>query len=324
MIGTVLVTALLASGCGSSPDPVPTAQAPQPTPSATAPASTSPAGTPTTTPTPTTPTQSPTLSPTTPAVTTSSVTTTAPSPTPPPAPPTRTPTPSRTTPPKTTPPKTTPPSTPATCGVGALAGKDLERLPTTRKVVALTFDGGASNAGAQRILDTLAAHDVPATFFLTGRFAQTYPGLSRTIGSRYPVGNHSQSHPDLTTLSRAAAVDEIRAGRASIKQYAGVESRPLFRFPFGARNATVIGLVNDECYVAYRWTVDTLGWKGTSGGMSAATVHDRVLDSLQPGQIVLMHLGAHPQDGSTLDADALPRIIESIRARDYTFVTLTQ
>lgn len=186
----------------------------------------------------------------------------------------------------------------------------------------MTFDGGASNAGAGRILDTLAAEGVPATFFLTGRFAQTYPELSAAIGARYPIGNHTQTHPDLTTLSRSAVVDELRAARSTIRTYAGVETRPLFRFPFGARNPTVIDLVNDECYVAYRWTVDTLGWQGTSDGMTATTVHDRVLGTLQPGQIVLMHLGAHPQDGSTLDADALPEIIESIRAAGYEFVTL--
>lgn len=196
-------------------------------------------------------------------------------------------------------------------------------LATSQKVVALTFDGGASNAGARTVLDTLAAKKVPATFFLTGRFAEKYPSLSREIASTYPVGNHSQTHPDLTTLSRTQVVDEIRTARAAILKHAGAETRPLFRFPLGARNATTIDLVNQECYVAYRWTVDTLGWQGTTGGRSADSVHAKVMGTLRPGQIVLMHLGAHPQDGSTLDADALPRIIDSIRTQGYTFVTLS-
>jgi peptidoglycan/xylan/chitin deacetylase (PgdA/CDA1 family) len=68
--------------------------------------------------------------------------------------------------------------------------------------------------------------------------------------------------------------------------------------------------------------VDTLGWQGTSGGITAGIVLQRVLDTLTPGQIVLMHLGAHPTDGSTLDADALPQIIDELRARGYSFVTL--
>jgi len=199
---------------------------------------------------------------------------------------------------------------------------DVERLATSQQVVALTFDGGGSDAGARKILDTLSAKGAPATFFFTGRFAQAYPSLAAEIAAKYPVGNHTQTHPDLTTLARTQVVDEVRKGRSTITTVTGAETRPLFRFPFGARNSTVIQLVNEECYVAYRWTVDTLGWKGTSGGQSAQSVSSRVMSTLQPGQIVLMHIGANPDDGSTLDADALAGIIDSIRDAGYTFVTL--
>lgn len=71
-----------------------------------------------------------------------------------------------------------------------------------------------------------------------------------------------------------------------------------------------------------RWTVDALGWKGTSGGINKQTVTERVLASLQPGGIVLMHIGSNPEDGSTLDADALPEMIDRIRAAGYGFTTL--
>ena len=57
-----------------------------------------------------------------------------------------------------------------TCG-DQRHGRDWETLPTTKRVVALTFDGGASNAAVDRILSTLRAKDVPATFFVTGDFA---------------------------------------------------------------------------------------------------------------------------------------------------------
>jgi peptidoglycan/xylan/chitin deacetylase (PgdA/CDA1 family) len=51
---------------------------------------------------------------------------------------------------------------------------------------------------------------------------------------------------------------------------------------------------------------------------------DRVVDALQPGEIVIMHVGSHPTDRSTLDADALPRVIEELRARGYGFATIDQ
>jgi peptidoglycan/xylan/chitin deacetylase (PgdA/CDA1 family) len=56
--------------------------------------------------------------------------------------------------------------------------------------------------------------------------------------------------------------------------------------------------------------------------MSADGVLARVVGALRPGAIVLMHVGSNPDDGTTFDADALPRVIDQIRAQGYTFVTL--
>ena len=68
--------------------------------------------------------------------------------------------------------------------------------------------------------------------------------------------------------------------------------------------------------------MDTLGWKGVSGNMTAKQVSDRALAALRPGEIVLMHVGANPDDSSTLDADALPDVIARMRGGGYAFVTL--
>ena len=59
-----------------------------------------------------------------------------------------------------------------------------------------------------------------------------------------------------------------------------------------------------------------------SGGITAQTVLNRVLGSLRPGEIVLMHCGSNPDDHSTLDAVALPSVIQALQARRYSFVTL--
>jgi peptidoglycan/xylan/chitin deacetylase (PgdA/CDA1 family) len=80
--------------------------------------------------------------------------------------------------------------------------------------------------------------------------------------------------------------------------------------------------VVDVGYVPVRWTVDSLGWKGTSGGQSVQSVVNRVLAAAQPGEMVLMHVGSNPYDATTLDASALPAIIDGLRARGYGFVTL--
>lgn len=90
----------------------------------------------------------------------------------------------------------------------------------------------------------------------------------------------------------------------------------------GSSNASSLALVNRLGYTAVGWTVDTLGSEGSSLGQSIGSVTSRALEHLRPGEIILMRVGANPHDHSTLDADALPRIISAIQARGYQFVTL--
>ena len=209
------------------------------------------------------------------------------------------------------------------CGLpAALLGKDLTLVPGAAKVVALTFDAGANADGVPSILATLAGRQVPGTFFLTGAFVDAFPAASQKIAAAYPIGNHTQNHKDLTKLATDGVKVEIRTGAASIHRVTGVDPRPYFRFPYGAVDARTIATVNAKCYVPFRWTVDSWGWKGTAGGMSADEVQRRVVAALRPGAIVLMHVGSNPDDRTTFDADALPRIIDAIRAQGYTLVTL--
>lgn len=225
-----------------------------------------------------------------------------------------------TPPPETLPaPQEPPPVAPFPLG---LAGQDVEVVRGAGPSVALTFDAGANSAALPSILQTLAGAGVRGTFFLTGAWAAANPaGVAAIVAGGHRVGNHSQTHPDFTGLPDAGIGDQVRAAEQAIIA-AGADPRPLFRFPFGARDARTIAAVNNLGYVPVRWSVDTLGWKGTSGGVTAQQVADRALAALQPGEIVLMHIGSNPDDGSTLDADALPQMIERMRQAGYGFVTL--
>jgi peptidoglycan/xylan/chitin deacetylase (PgdA/CDA1 family) len=205
-----------------------------------------------------------------------------------------------------------------------LQGGEWTRLPTTQKVVALTFDAGANADGVPSIMGTLRSTGVAATFFLTGQWVERFPEQTRQIGTYYPIGNHTYSHPSLPALTDAQVREQITLAHERIRSATAQDARPLFRFPFGDRDARTIGLANSLSYGSIRWTVDTLGWQGTSGGQTVEGVVNRVLATLQPGQIVLMHLGSHPTDHSTLDADALPVLISELRQRGYTFTTVRQ
>jgi peptidoglycan/xylan/chitin deacetylase (PgdA/CDA1 family) len=205
----------------------------------------------------------------------------------------------------------------------SMVGTEWTHLPTERKVVALTIDACGNASGIGSILASLRAHAATATFFLCGRWARMYPRRARTIAAGYPVGNHTDTHPFATTLSDEALRREVRAAAATIRTIARRDPRPLFRFPYGDRDARTIRVVNLLGYGAVGWTVDTLGWQGRVGGRTPGWIRHRVLAALRPGAIVLMHAGA-AHDGSRLDADALPGVIRGIRGRGYELVTVRE
>jgi peptidoglycan/xylan/chitin deacetylase (PgdA/CDA1 family) len=211
-----------------------------------------------------------------------------------------------------------------TVGPGTAATAQLtevERLPTHQKLVALTFDGGADAGGAWRIVATLRRTHVQATFFVTGQWVRRYPRLARMIARDYELGNHTYDHLAQTGLSSGAVKSDLRRGDFWIKKITHANPRPLFRFPYGARDARTIAIVEGQGYTPVRWSLDTWGWMGREGGQSTATVLKRVMTHLRRGDIVLMHLGAG-RDRSELDALALPAVIRAIRRRGFRFVEL--
>ena len=206
---------------------------------------------------------------------------------------------------------------------GRLAGQDWTYIPTTRRVVALTFDAGANADAVPSILATLRRDGVPATFFLTGNFVRDFPAAARSIATAgFRIGDHTITHPYLTQLSDTAVQHEITGGAQQIISVTGQNPAPLFRFPYGDADARTIAIANRAGFVPVRWTVDTLGWEGTAGHISASVVVSRVLAAARPGEIVLMHVGSNPDDHTTFDADALPQVISGLRALGYSFVTL--
>lgn len=203
-------------------------------------------------------------------------------------------------------------------------GEDIPRIKTDKKIVALTFDGGANADGVEKILSILKDNGIKGTFFLTGKFIEKYPNETKMmIASGGDIGNHSYSHPYFTKLTNEEIRDELSMTEKNLSKL-NAAFQPFFRFPYGDRNEKTILSVNENNYIPIRWTVDSLGWKGTSGGMTKESVKGRVLSKALPGAIILMHLGTNPYDKAQLDSDALPKIVDELKSRGYEFATITE
>jgi len=216
---------------------------------------------------------------------------------------------------------TTTPSTTAT-SVATGPAVAVRQGPTDERIVALTFDAGSDTGYAAAILDTLAGRGVPASFGLTGLWTEANRALVRRMAAEgHQLLNHTWSHPSFTGYSTGTArlstgerLAQLARAEDAIRSASGVAAWPWFRPPYGDEDESVRIDVGSAGY-AYEamWTVDSLGWKG----IPAAEVVARCLDRAEPGAIYLFHVGS-----ASTDAEALPAIIDGLRAEGYGFATL--
>jgi peptidoglycan/xylan/chitin deacetylase (PgdA/CDA1 family)/sulfur carrier protein ThiS len=187
------------------------------------------------------------------------------------------------------------------------------------KAVALTFDDGPSYLFTRRFLAVLKRFHVTATFFVIGKFVQQYPDIVKSEAEAgMVVANHSWSHPNYPPFRKlpAARIRQEVADTEHLLLGMGISSA-FFRPPGGSYSPTVIEAARTFDNRVVLWSVDPKDWER---GRSAASITAAVLAHVEAGSIVDLHDGG-PNSQATLEA--LPAIIQGIRARGLDLVALT-
>jgi peptidoglycan/xylan/chitin deacetylase (PgdA/CDA1 family) len=161
--------------------------------------------------------------------------------------------------------------------------------------LALTFDDGPNPACTPRLLELLASHDVRATFFLLGGFAQSEPSLVRRIlAAGHLIGNHSWSHPNLAVTTARRVDEELTRTRETLQQITGAPIR-YFRPPFGARRPHVLRAARSLGMEPVTWNAMTNDWSEPSADATAGRLI-RLIDRLQRhgrAANIVLHDGNH-------------------------------
>ncbi|MFI6355167.1 polysaccharide deacetylase family protein [Streptomyces sp. NPDC050743] len=172
----------------------------------------------------------------------------------------------------------------------------------------LTFDDGPDPDYTPHILDTLAKYDVRAMFFVCGECVVDNKELvTRMADEGHVVGNHTWTHPLLTTLNRRQIHSEMKRTSDAIEDAYG-ERPQWFRAPYGAWNRAVFQLGAEMGMEPMAWTVDTTDWMEPGTG----AIVDRVEHGAAPGVVVLSH-DAGGDRSQTVHAicEWLPRLLDS-------------
>lgn len=188
------------------------------------------------------------------------------------------------------------------------------------KLVALTFDDGPDPRFTPQVLNVLHKQGVKATFFVVGNRAKKFPALVKRIHHEgHLIGNHSFSHPNFGKRSLKQFQAEILSTEKIIQQTFGHRPK-LIRPPYGEIKEPQIQWAKRNGYTVVNWNVDSLDWKG----LGKSKVEANVLGAVGPGSIVLFHAGGGVGSNLNGTIQALPDIIQTMRAKGYQFVDLAE
>ncbi|MGH2916164.1 MAG: polysaccharide deacetylase family protein, partial [Solirubrobacteraceae bacterium] len=150
--------------------------------------------------------------------------------------------------------------------------------------VALTFDDGPGPYTSQ-IVRELATLNAPGTFFEVGAEERYFSaGTAAVVEHGFPVGDHTESHKPMSTLSVKLQREQLIEDADAIGDY-GAPFPHMFRPPYGVWNATTLALLRQYRMLMVLWTVDTSDYLQPG----VPTIVARALDGARPGAIILLH-----------------------------------
>ena len=185
--------------------------------------------------------------------------------------------------------------------------------PFVREVV-LTFDDGPREHGMQEINAVLTSYDIKATFFLVGKFADRYGNITKMLSdSGHEIANHSFTHPRLYKLwvekimREAERCDEVM-------ESLGIRKTRFMRPPGGHFNMKIFNAMRRMNLKLGLWSLNTADYTGRA----PEEIIRLVMSSVRAGDVILMHSGIENT------VEALPKIIEGLKARGFNFVRLEE
>lgn len=188
---------------------------------------------------------------------------------------------------------------------------------TTEKTIYLTFDAGYESGCTEKILDTLARHNVKAAFFVVGNYIEQNPELVRRMAREgHLVGNHTYHHYDMSKLAdERAFTRELAELEALYAEVVGEEMPKYYRPPQGIYSEQNLQLAQKLGYRTVFWSLAYVDWY-QDRQPSEEEAFAKLLPRIHPGAIVLLHAT------SQTNADILDTLLTKWEQLGYGFGTL--
>lgn len=190
---------------------------------------------------------------------------------------------------------------------------------SSKKVIYLTFDAGYENGNTAMILDALKKHNVKATFFLVSHFIAQSPDLvKRMVNEGHTVGNHTNTHPDMSKISTLDAfTKEITELEKVYEQTTGQKMVKFYRPPQGKYSVENLKMAQQLGYKTFFWSLAYVDWY-VDKQPTKEQAFKKLVGRIHPGAIVLLH------STSKTNATILDELLTKWEEMGYSFGTLDE
>lgn len=191
------------------------------------------------------------------------------------------------------------------------------KVQTDKPVLALTFDISWGTEVPGPVMDILKEKEVKSTFFLSGPWAEKYPEFpKRLVAENHEIGSHGNEHVNYSEHDPDWIKNDVMTAHETIKKVTGI-SPNLIRTPNGDWNDMILNTLEELGYKSIKWSDDSLDWKKDR---TVEQIINRVLEKAHPGAIILMHAS----DTCDRTPEALPAVIDGLREKGYSLVTVSE
>lgn len=187
--------------------------------------------------------------------------------------------------------------------------------------VALTFDACPTShvpGFSPAIVEYLAREHVPATFFVSGRWAESHPRELAQLEANplFEIALHGYRHRKLIGASEAAVLAEIQDGQQALVRL-GANPRALFRPPFGDQPHLLAATARTAGVIPVLWDVAP---GDPNPKETAADIERDVLREVHGGSIIVLHVNGR----GVGTAAAVPALVTRLRERGFGFATVSE
>ena len=190
---------------------------------------------------------------------------------------------------------------------------------TSKKYIYLTFDEGYEYGYTPKILDTLKANDVKASFFVTKPYIVSDKALvKRMYDEGHVIGNHSVRHlsmPDVALTGKDKFDSEFTGVEKEYEDVIGHKMVKFFRPPMGEYSELSLSYTRELGYRTIFWSFAYFDYEPAKQPEPNAA-RTKILSQTHDGAIYLLHAE------SKTNADILDSLIKEWKSRGYEFKTL--